>query len=182
MKFLLKLLFLLLSLVAIVLIVGLFVDGKYSVSRSVEINKSQSDVYEYVSSLENQREYGVWHKKDPKIKIKTSGIDGMVGFISSWDSNVEDVGAGEQEITKMVYDKRIETEIRFQRPMEATSQASIELSANSSNSCTVVWKMEGESPYPFNIFALFMDMDKEIGPDLEKGLKNLKSILESQNN
>lgn len=182
MKFLLKLLFLILSLVAIVLIVGLFVDRKYSVSRSVEINRPRPEVFEYISYLENQQDYGVWHKKDPNIKIKTSGIDGMVGFISSWDSKVEDVGAGEQEITKLVYDKRIETEIRFLRPMEITSQASLELSANSGNSCTVVWKMEGESPYPYNVLALFINMEKEIGPDLEQGLKNLKSILESQNN
>lgn len=182
MKFLLKIFFLLLSLVAIILIVGLFVDGKFSVSRSVVINRSQSEVFEYVSFLNNQQEYGVWHKKDPKIKIKTSGTDGIVGFISSWDSADENVGAGEQEITKIVSDERMETEIRFLRPMETTSRASIELTEKSRNSCTVEWTMEGESPYPFNILALFMNMDEEIGPDLKKGLTNLKSILESQNN
>ena len=182
MKFLLKLFFLLLSLLAIVLIVGLFIDGKFSVSRSVQINQPRSEVFEYVSHLSNQQEYGVWQKKDPKISINTSGTDGTVGFISKWESTLEDVGAGEQEITKIVNDKLVETELRFKRPMEVTSQAYFELTENSENSCTVVWKIEGESPYPFNIFSLFMDMDKELGPDLDGGLKNLKVILESENN
>ena len=182
MKFLLKLLFLLLSLVGVVLIVGLFIDGKFSVSRTVEVNQSQEIVFDYISMLENQEEYGVWQKMDPKISIKTYGTDGTVGFISSWDSKMEDVGAGAQEITKIEDGKRIETEIRFKRPMETTSQASLEVKRTSANSSSVEWKMSGESPYPFNIFMLFMNMDEEIGPDLAKGLKNLKAILESQNN
>ena len=182
MKFLLKLLFLLLSLVAIVLIVGLFVDGKFSVSRSVEINQSQEVVFDYLSELQNQQEYGVWQKKDPNISIKTTGTDGTVGFISSWDSKMEDVGKGEQEIMKIVDGELIQTEIRFKRPMEVTSQAFIELTELSTNSCSVSWRFEGESAYPFNIFALFINMDEEIGPDLANGLNNLKAILESQNN
>lgn len=182
MRFLLKLLFLLISIVAIVLIVGLFVDGDFSVSRKVTINQPKDVVFDYLSLIGNQQEYGVWQKKDPKIDIKTTGTDGTVGFISSWDSKMEEVGKGEQEIKEIVDDKLIATEIRFIRPMETTSQAYLEISEESANSSTVEWKLEGGSPYPWNIFALFMDMDKEIGPDLDKGLKNLKSILESQNN
>lgn len=182
MRFLLKLLFLLVSIIAIVLIVGLFVDGDFTVSREVTINQPKENVYDYLSTIGNQQEYGVWQKKDPKIKIKTTGTDGTVGFISSWESKMEDVGKGEQEIIKLVDNKLIATEIRFIEPMETTSQASLEINELSENSCSVKWTLEGGSPYPWNIFMLFMDMDKEIGPDLKNGLKNLKSILESQNN
>jgi hypothetical protein len=182
MRFLLKLLFLLVSLIGIVLIVGLFIDGKFSVSRTIEINQPQEIVFDYVSMMGNQQEYGVWQKKDPNISIKTTGTDGTVGFISSWDSKLEEVGKGAQEITKIVDGELIETEIRFKRPMETTSQAFLEVTRTSERSTKVEWRMTGESPYPFNIFALFMNMDEEIGPDLEKGLKNLKVLLESQIN
>lgn len=182
MKFLLKLLFLLLSLVAIVLIVGLFIDGKFTVKRSIKVNQPQEVVFDYISTLSNQQEYGVWHKKDPNIKITTSGIDGTVGCVSAWESSNEEVGKGEQEITRIVYNKRMDTEIRFKEPMDVTSQASMIVKRNNDNSSTVTWVMKGESPYPFNVLALFMNMDKEIGPDLKNGLKNMKYILESQNN
>jgi len=180
MRFLLKFLFLLISIVAIVLIVGLFIDGNFSVSKKVTINQPKEVVFEYLALIENQQEYGVWQKKDPNIKITNEGVDGMVGFVSKWDSQVEEVGVGEQKIIKIVEDQLIETEIRFLRPMETTSQASLKITPVSPNSCTVKWTLSGESPYPWNIMMLFMNMDKEVGPDLQKGLENLKSILESQ--
>ena len=181
MRVLLKLLFLLISIVAIVLIVGLFVDGDFSVSREVTINQPKEATFEYLATLSNQQEYGVWQRKDPNIRIKTTGIDGTVGFISSWDSTIEEVGAGEQEITEIIDNKLIATEIRFKRPMKTTSQAYLEINELSNTSCSVGWKLEGRSPYPWNVLALFMDMDKEIGPDLKKSLQNLKSIMESKN-
>jgi hypothetical protein len=32
--------------------------------------------------------------------------------------------------------------------------------------------------YPANVMLLFMNMEKMVGGDLEKGLQNLKTILE----
>ncbi len=181
MKFLLKLIFVLLSIVGILLIVGLFVDGKYTISRSIEVERPQQEVFEYITYLENQQAYSVWYKMDPAIQMSSSGTDGTVGFISRWSSKMEDVGKGEQEITKIIDGVGIDTEIRFKKPMEITSQASIRTRTLSNSRTTVTWTFSGETPYPFNLTALFMDMDEEIGPDLEKGLKNAKIILESQN-
>ncbi len=33
-------------------------------------------------------------------------------------------------------------------------------------------------PYPSNFMLLFIDMDTELGKDLQDGLNNLKAILE----
>lgn len=180
MKFLLKLIIVVLSIVAILLIVALFVDGNYSVSRSIEIERSQADVAEYITHLENQKEYSVWYKKDPALQLSTSGTDGTVGFISRWSSKNDEVGKGEQEITKIIDEVGIDTEIRFKEPMELTSNASIRTTALHNTKCSISWTFYGETPYPFNLMALFIDMEKEIGPDLENGLKNLKVILESE--
>jgi hypothetical protein len=32
--------------------------------------------------------------------------------------------------------------------------------------------------YPMNLMLLFMNMEKMVGGDLDKGLQNLKSVLE----
>jgi hypothetical protein len=34
--------------------------------------------------------------------------------------------------------------------------------------------------YPMNLTLLFLDLDQLVGKDLEKGLSNLKEILEKQ--
>jgi len=38
----------------------------------------------------------------------------------------------------------------------------------------------GKFAYPTNFMFIFMDMEQMIGNDLEKGLKTLKGILESE--
>jgi hypothetical protein len=182
MKFLLKLIFVLLSIAGILLIVAFFVDGKFSISRSIEIERSKTDVLEYVLFLENQQDYSVWYTMDPAIKITQSGEDGTVGFITRWSSNNDEVGKGEQEITQIIDGVGFDSELRFKEPMELTAQATVRTKTISPTQSAVTWTMSGETPYPFNLLSLFIDMDEELGPDLEKGLKNLKKILESENN
>ncbi len=50
----------------------------------------------------------------------------------------------------------------------------------SENQTTVKWGFNGKMDYPFNIFLLMMDMEDMIGKDLEKGLSNLKGVMENQ--
>ena len=63
------------------------------------INKTKSEVFAYIK---NQNNYSVWNKKDPNSKIEYKGEDGTDGFVASWDSNMKDVGKGEQEIKKII--------------------------------------------------------------------------------
>lgn len=46
------------------------------------------------------------------------------------------------------------------------------------NQTLVRWQFIGNMKYPMNVMLLFMNMEKMIGNDLEKGLQNLKIILE----
>lgn len=178
MKFLKQFLILILALISIVLIVALFVKKDFQVSRSVEIERSSEDVYDYIRFLENHESFAVWTMKDPNIEKSYSGPDGNVGSIYKWNSKLEDVGAGEQEIIDMVINKQIDYELRFKKPWESTAQAYFELSNTSNATTKVTWGFKGTSPWPWNIMLLFMNMDDELGPDLEEGLNNLKDILE----
>lgn len=179
MKFFKKLLFVIVALIALVLITALFVKKEYSVTRTVVIQAEVSDVYDYISYLENQKEYAIWQAKDPQTKNTSVGVDGTVGFIQSWSSKHDEVGVGEQEITKMKLNKRIDFALRFEKPMkmEADAYMTTELKGGGTE---VTWGFEGGNPWPFNIVFLFLDMDKELGPDLQEGLDNLKKIIESK--
>jgi hypothetical protein len=158
---------------------GLFVEDEYSVTKTVIVERNSDEVFEYVKNLKNQSEYSVWEKIDPTMEKSYKGNDGEVGFISKWDSDNEDVGKGEQEIVKIEYGKRIDFEVRFKEPFEATSAVFISTEAMGPNTTKVTWNFKGQMAYPMNIMMLFMDMEGEIGPDLENGLKNLKKVLES---
>lgn len=181
MKFLLKVGITLLSLIALVLIISLFVEKDYTVTRSVEISRDLNDVFNYARFLEHQDEFSKWSLMDPHAEHKMSGSeDGSVGAIRSWDSKNEDVGAGEQEITGIEENERIDFEIRFTRPWEMTGEAYFITEGISVDNTKITWGLDGHVPWPWNFFNLFMDMDEMLGPDLQEGLDNMKRILDAK--
>ncbi|NJO91943.1 MAG: SRPBCC family protein, partial [Chloroflexia bacterium] len=165
-------------IVAIPLIAALFIDGKYAVEREVTINKPKDVVFDYVKLLKNQDNFSVWAKIDPAMKKTFTGTDGTVGFISAWESDNKDVGKGEQEIKAIKEGERIDFELRFLEPFEATDNAYMTTEELDSATVKVKWGFYGEMAYPMNVMMLFMDMEEMIAGDFETGLNNLKAELE----
>ncbi len=167
-----------LVIILLFLVVAAFVKKDYAVQREIVINQPKQEVFDYIKMLKNQNNYSVWSKMDPDMKKSYRGTDGTVGFVSAWDSKKEDVGKGEQEIKKISEGKRLDFELRFIKPFEATEQSYMTTESVNESSTKVKWGFDGHMAYPMNIMLLFMDMEAMIGKDLENGLKNLKKELE----
>jgi len=150
----------------------------FKVEREITINRSKTDVFSYLKMIKNQNDWGPWVKKDLAIKQEYKGTDGEVGFVSAWNSQNEEVGAGEQEIKRITDGSRIETELRFKKPFESTSQAYLVTEDLGAGQTKVRWGFTGSMPKPMNVMLLFVDMDKEVGKDFDEGLKSLQKILE----
>ena len=164
--------------IVIILVVALILPSKYDVEREITIMSPKDSVFNYIKYLKNQDNYSVWANMDPDMKKDYRGTDGTVGFVSAWDSQKDDVGKGEQEILKITDGERIDFELRFNEPFEATDQGYMTTTSLDSASTLVKWGFNGEFPYPMNLMMLFMDMDEMLGNDFEQGLSNLKEILE----
>lgn len=168
----------LVGIIVLLLITGLFVDGKYAVEREVTINKPKQIVFDYVKYLKNQNQFSVWAKIDPAMKTEFRGEDATVGFVSAWESENPDAGKGEQKIVKIDEGSRIDYEIHFIEPMESTDFAYMTFAAPNDSTTSVKWGFHGKMKYPMNLMLLAMDMEKMLAPDLQNGLNNLKGILE----
>ncbi|MBX3101469.1 MAG: SRPBCC family protein [Bacteroidetes bacterium] len=166
----------LLGLIVALLLLALIVKSDYSMERSVEINKPRSDVFAYLKMLRNHEQFTVWPKMDPDIKTSYKGTDGTVGAVYYWEG--PKMGKGEQEITQIAEDKRIDYALRFKEPMEADDTAYFLLEDSPKGGTLVKWGFAGKMPYPMNLMLLFMDMEEMMGKDLQQGLDNLKEILE----
>ncbi|MFH6998909.1 SRPBCC family protein [Flavobacterium sp. FlaQc-57] len=173
-----KILVVLILILAIVLIAAYFMPKNYAIEREITINKPVDTVFNYVKYLKNQNQFSVWANIDPKMKSTYKGTDGTVGSISAWESDVKEVGVGEQEITKITEGKRIEFALRFKKPMDDTAVGFMSTESVSGNQTKVKWGISGVIPYPMNIMLPMMKMDQMIGNDLQKGLENLKDKLE----
>ena len=147
------------------------------IEKSITINKSSGLVFDYLKITRNQDNFSVWNMADPNMKKTHKGTDGTVGFKYSWDSTVKNVGAGEQEITAIEDGKSIDYAIRFFRPMQNSGKTKFHITSLGDESTSVVWLFDSPSKFPMSLLSpIFKRM---LGKDLEKGLINLKGILES---
>lgn len=178
MQILKKILILIVAIIAIALIAALFVEKEYAVEREIVINKPKAEVFEYVKYLKNQDNFSVWNMKDPNSIRTYTGTDGTVGFIYAWDSKMDDVGKGEQEITKITEGEKIDMALRFKEPFEANDTAYMITESVSDGQTKVKWGFNGAMPYPMNLMLLMMNMDEMLGKDLQDGLNNLKVLME----
>jgi hypothetical protein len=181
MKILKVVLTIIVVIIAIPLVIALFVKGDYVVEREILISKPKQDVFNYVKYLKNQDNFSVWNMMDPAMKRDFKGTDGTVGATAMWDSNVPDLGQGEQQITGITEGERVDFALRFKKPMEMEDQAYLVTESSGNDATKVKWGFKGNMPYPKNFMCLFIDMDKELGGALQKGLENLKGLLEKDN-
>jgi hypothetical protein len=149
--------------------------GIMRIEKSTEIKKPASEVFNYLKYTRNQDNFSVWNMADPKMKKEQSGKDGEVGFIYRWDSQVKNVGAGEQETIAIIDGKQIDSAIRFFRPMKNTGKTSFLIDDAGDGLTRVTWIFDSPSKFPMVLFAPIFK--KMLGKDLEKGLDNLKTIL-----
>ena len=167
----------LLGIVAISLLAAAFMKKEYLIEREITINKPRQEVFDYIKMIKNQDNFSKWNKADPAMKKEFSGTDGTVGFIYKWDGN-DEVGAGEQEITKITDGERIDLDLRFKRPFENNVKTYFATETVSATSTKVTWAMYGESSYPMNLLNGMME--GMLGDDLETSLNDLKTQLEKR--
>lgn len=170
-----KLLMVLGCFVAAILLFAAFASKDFMIEKEVVINKPREQVFAYLKTVKNDEQWNPWIKKDPKIVITYKGTDGTVGFVSSWSGNSE-VGVGEEEIINITKNERIDLELRFKAPMQATNKAYFTTEALDKNQTKVRWGMSGSTSWPQNILCLLM-RDK-VSQEFQKGLDDLKVILE----
>jgi len=163
------------GIIALLLIIALFMKREHYVKREIIINAPRQKVFDYLRLLKNQDEFNKHAMAGPDRKREFKGTDGTVGYIYAWSGN-KDAGVGEKEIKNIVEGKKIETEIRFVKPMRAIASMIMETESLSDNQTKVYWSNAGILKYPLNIMIPMME--KHVAKDMDISLSTLKNILE----
>lgn len=163
------------GLLALLLIIALFMKRDHYVKREIIINAPRQKVFDFLKLLRNQEKFNKWAMTDPDRKGETKGADGTVGFIYAWNGD-KSVGEGEKEIKSIIEGKRVETEIRFVRPMKTTARIVMETESLSDNQTKVCLSNAGTLKYPVNIMIPMVE--RHLPKDMDISLSTLKNILE----
>ena len=171
-----KILYVLIGLVAIWLILCLVGPSKIKVERSTDINANADMIRAKIIDLKFFHEsWSPWTEKDPNMKVTYKGETGQVENSMSWESNVKEVGIGSMTY-KYTHGDTIMESLYFEGHGEA--QIYHVVTANGEGS-KVTWIMQNDVPFYIRFMMLFMNIDKMVGPDFEKGLNKLKVAMES---
>lgn len=170
-------------LIALVVIVIVFVvvvamqPSEFRVARSTTVSAPPGTVFAQVNDFHKWEAWNPWGKIDPAMKQTYEGAPAGVGAVYTWAGNNE-VGEGRMTITESRPSDLIRVRLEFFKPLRATNTAEFTFKPEG-NQTAVTWSMFGQNNFMAKAIHLFMNMDKMIGGQFEKGLASMKSIVES---
>ncbi|HEX7027233.1 MAG TPA: SRPBCC family protein [Gammaproteobacteria bacterium] len=166
-----------LVLIAGVVIVAAMQPDTFRVQRSIDIKASPEAIFPYLNDFEKAMAWSPYEKKDPAMKRSFNGVTGGKGAVYEFEGNKE-AGAGRIEILESVPYEKVTLQLDMFKPMKGSN--TVEYLLNPKGDVTeVTWAMHGHAPFISKVVCLFFNMDKMVGGDFEKGLADLKSLVEA---
>lgn len=149
----------------------------FHVERTGMIGAPPEVVYAHVVSFHAWPAWSPWEKLDPNMKREFGGTDGAVGSSYAWVGN-DNVGTGKMTITEATPASKVDMKLEFIKPFKATNTATFALAPEGAGT-KVTWAMDGKNDLMGKIMSIFMNMDKMVGGDFERGLVSLKAVSEA---
>lgn len=169
--------------IALVFVVAILVacaatrPDMFRVQRSTGIDAPAERIFPLIANLRSMNTWNPFVEPDPAIKIAYSGPDSGKGAAHTWSGNSK-VGEGRIEVTDAAPCSRVAMQLDMFKPMKARNAVEFTLAPNGQTTM-VTWAMSGRQPFMAKVMALFIDCDKMVGSQFERGLARLKAIAEA---
>jgi hypothetical protein len=169
-------------LIAVAGVVGAFAaivarrPSEFRVARSTTIAAPPSAVFAEVNDFHRWEAWNPWGKIDPAMKQSYEGAPAGTGAIYTWSGNSK-VGEGRMTLTESRPNDLIRINLEFFKPFRATNTTEFTFKPEDQQTA-VTWTMMGKNNFMAKAVHLFMNMDKMVGGQFEKGLAQMKSVVE----
>ena len=150
----------------------------FQIARSTTIAAPADVVFPLINDFHGWAKWSPWAELDPNMKLTYTGAASGPGSVYEWAGN-DKVGEGRMTLTDSKPNEKIGIKLEFMKPFTATNTTTFTIKPESGG-VTVNWDMAGQNNFMAKAVSLFMNMDKEIGGDFEKGLAKLKSVAEAK--
>lgn len=174
---------LLLAAVGAVLALAARKPDTFRIARSIRIAAPPERVFALIEDFRAWSAWSPWENLDPALRRTYAGAPRGVGAVYAWQGNRR-VGQGRMEILEAT-PARITIKLDFLKPFKAHNTTEFTLASQghaaevaTGVSTEVTWAMTGPNLLTGKVMSTFIDMDRMIGRDFEKGLTNLKALAE----
>jgi hypothetical protein len=164
------------AIVVLFLVVVAMRPAAFKIERKTTISAPPQVVFEQVNNFRNWRAWSPWEKRDPALQRTYEGPNAGNGAVYSWVGNKE-VGEGRMTIVDSRPGELVRIKLEFFKPFAATNTAEFTFVPQAGDTL-VTWSMSGRHNFMAKGFCMFMDMDKMVGGDFEKGLAAMKTVAE----
>lgn len=148
------------------------------VERSATVAAPPDVVFAQVNDFHAWGAWSPWAKRDPAMKTTFAGAPSGVGAEYGWAGN-DDVGEGKMTISASTPGKDLAIHVEYTRPFPATNETTFAFTPVGDKT-EVKWSMVVQNNFMMKGISIFMDMDKMVGKDFERGLGELKSVAEAK--
>jgi hypothetical protein len=151
--------------------------AEFRIARATTVAAPASVVFAQVNDFHKWEPWNPWAKLDPAIEQTYEGAPAGTGAIYTWIGNSE-VGEGRMTMTESRPNDLIRINLEFLKPFAGTSTAEFTFKAEGDQTA-VTWSMAGKNNFIAKALCLFMNMDRMIGGQFEKGLARMKAVAEA---
>lgn len=167
-----------LGLIAAVLVFCGYVamlPAEFRVERTATVAASPAQVFPHINDLRKWQNWSPWAKMDTNAKATFDGPESGTGAIFNWAGN-DKVGEGRMTIIESRTNEAIKMKLDFLKPWPASNMADFTLVPDGQQT-KVTWAMSGQQGFIEKAVCVFMNMDKMVGAEFEKGLANLNAVV-----
>lgn len=163
------------ALIAIVLIIAAFKPNEFQISRTATIAAPAPEVFSQVNDFHKMEAWSPWLEPDPTAKTTFDGAPAGEGAIYGWSGN-NDVGEGRMTIVESRPNEFIRIKMDFIRPFANTAET-VFLFRPEGDQTVVTQTMSGKNKFFGKVMCLFMNMDKMIGSQFDKGFAKMNTLV-----
>ena len=151
--------------------------GSFRYERTTTIAAPADVVFAQLRDFHAWEKWSPWDKLDPSMKRTYGGSPAGKGATYAWVGN-DKVGEGRMTIEDEKTNSAVTIKLEFLKPFAATNTTVFTITPEGSG-VKLAWSMTGENNFGSKAAGLFMDMEKMIGDDFDRGLASIKTIAEA---
>jgi hypothetical protein len=149
--------------------------GTFSISRSADIDAPPARIFPLIDNLADHEKWSPF-ARDPKVTntlgSPSAGTGAYVDFVGSQ--------TGKLSITDSRPDSNVAMRLQMTKPMACDHAIDFALIPRG-NATNVTWTIGGKQPYLGKLMSVFVNCDRMVGKQFERGLADLKKLSEQHN-
>jgi hypothetical protein len=172
-------------LIGIVVVVAAFLGyaatrpDAYHVERSAKIEAPAPVIFSQIDDFRAWSAWSPWEKLDPNLKRSYDGPATGVGARYAWAGNRQ-AGKGRMETIESQPPTLIKERLEFIEPFAGLAETAFQLVPDGDRNTTVTWRMDGKNNFVGKVFCIFMNMDRMVGGDFDRGLASLRQVATAE--